>query len=147
MMRKLVFLFLTATLISACKKDEFEEISNTPSIEFVSITPSTAIEYQDNIIITISYTDGDGDLGENTADVKNLFVTDSRNSVTYEYRIPQLGPSGETLAIQGHLPIEIKNTAITDGSTSQTVTYTVYIKDRAGRVSNTVATTAITVTQ
>lgn len=147
MMRKIVFLFLITLVVSSCKKDKFEEISDTPAIEFLSITPSTATEYQDNIIITISYKDGDGDLGENTPDKKNLFVTDSRNGVIYEYRIPQLGPTGETVAIQGHLPVEIKNTAITNGSTSQSVTYTVYIKDRAGHVSNTIATTAITVVQ
>lgn len=144
-MKKLLFLFLSMVLISSCKKDDSLEISTTPAIEFVSITPSTATEYQDKITITISYKDGDGNLGENTADVKNLFLTDTRNNVTYQYRIPQLAPTGESVAIEGNLPIELPNTAIINGANSQTVSYTVYIKDRAGNVSNTVTTSAITI--
>ncbi|MBC7766297.1 MAG: DUF4330 family protein, partial [Hyphomonadaceae bacterium] len=54
-------------------------MSVSPSIEFVSMTPNPAVKYQDEIRITIKYIDGDGDLGENIPDVKNLFVTDNRN--------------------------------------------------------------------
>ena len=123
------------------------EISTTPAIEFVSISPGTAVEYQDKITIVVSYKDGDGDLGENAPDVKNLFLTDSRNNVTYQYRVSQLAPAGQAVAIQGSLVVELKNTAIVNGSTSEAVSYSVYVKDRAGNVSNTVSTSAITVTQ
>lgn len=145
-MKKLFILFICLGLISSCKKDDSIEISTTPAIEFVSITPSTAIEYQDKITITISYKDGDGDLGENSPDVKNLFLTDTRNNVTYQYRISQLAPSGQATAIQGTLTIELKNTAITNGSTSQSVSFNAYLKDRTGNLSNTISTSAITVT-
>lgn len=146
-MKKLFYISTFVILISSCKKDKNIEISTTPTIEFVSITPSTATEYQDKITITISYKDGDGNLGENTADVKNLFLTDTRNSVTYKYRIPQLAPSGESVTIQGNLPIEVPNTAIINGASSQIVSYTIYIVDRAGNVSNTVSTSAIMIVQ
>ncbi len=142
----LVFLFFGCILFS-CKKDDKVEISTTPAIEFVSISPGTAAEYQDKITVVISYKDGDGDLGENEPDVKNLFLTDTRNNVTYQYRVSQLAPTGAAIAIQGTLAIELKNTAITNGSTSQAVSYLLYVKDRAGHVSNTVTTSAITVTQ
>ena len=145
-MKKLFYLFTFFVVISSCKKDEKIEISTTPVIEFLGITPSTAIEYQDKITITISYKDGDGNLGENSPDVKNLFLTDTRNSVTYQYRISQLAPSSEAFAIQGKLSVELKNTAITNGSTSESVSFTVSVKDRAGNTSNTVTTSAITVT-
>jgi len=58
-----------------------------------------------------------------------------------------LAPSGQAIAIQGQLTIELKNTAITNGSTSQSFSYSVYVKDRAGNQSNTVNTSAITVTE
>jgi hypothetical protein len=146
-MKKLFYILLLSATISSCKKDKKIEISTTPVIEFVSITPGSAKEYQDKIIITISYKDGDGNLGENSPDVKNLFLTDTRNNVTYKYRIPQLAPSDASIAIQGSLPIVLQNTAITNGATSQSVSYTVYLKDRAGNQSNTVSTSAITVVQ
>lgn len=147
-MKKLFLLYLfVCSVFFSCKKDEKVEISTTPAIEFVSISPGTAVEYQDKITIVISYKDGDGDLGENTPDVKNLFLTDSRNNVTYQFRVSQLAPSGQAVAIQGSLVVELKNTAIVNGSTSEVVTYSLYVKDRAGNVSNTVSTSAITITQ
>lgn len=146
MKKSVIYLFFVCVLFS-CKKDDKVEISTTPAIEFVSISPGTAVEYQDKITIVISYKDGDGDLGENTPDVKNLFLTDTRNNVTYQYRVSQLAPSGSTIAIQGTLAVELKNTAITNGAASQAVSYLLYVKDRAGNASNTVTTSAITVTQ
>lgn len=148
MMKKVWLLYiLVSSVLLSCKKDDAVEVSTTPAIEFVSISPGTAVEYQDKITIVISYTDGDGDLGENTPDVKNLYLTDTRNNVTYQYRISQLAPTGSAIAIKGTLAVELKNTAITNGSTSQSVSYLLYVKDRAGNASNTVTTSAITVTQ
>ncbi len=140
----LALLFFVFT--SACKKKK-DESTTTPQIEFVSISPSSAVEYVNAITITFSYDDLDGDLGENDPNVSNLFITDSRNNVTYNYRISQLSPDGSNIHIQGNLNAVIKSTAITDGSTSQAVTYSLYIKDRAGNTSNTITTTAITITQ
>jgi hypothetical protein len=147
-MNKFVSIFFLSTIfiVSSCKKDKTVEVSTTPAIEFASITPTTAVAYQDKITIVISYKDGDGDLGENTPDAKNLYLTDTRNNVTYQYRISQLAPSGKTVSIQGTLSVELKNTAITDNSSSQTVAYRLYVTDRAGHASNTITTSAITIT-
>lgn len=136
---------LLSLSFSSCKKKE--KPTNTPVIAFVSISPSSVVEYANSITIAFSYDDLDGDLGQNDPNVTNLFVTDSRNNVTYEYRISQLAPTGSTIHIKGNLNTVIKNTAITDGSSSQSVTYSVYLKDRAGNTSNTITTSAITVTK
>ena len=105
--------------ISSCKKKE--EQTNVPEIEFISISPSSVVEYVNSITITFSYDDLDGDLGENDPNVSNLFITDSRNGVIYNYRISELAPSGSSIHIKGNLNVVIKNTAITDNSTSQGV--------------------------
>lgn len=133
--------------ISSCKKKDETESTVTPQIEFVSISPSSAVEYVNSITITFSYDDLDGDLGENNANATNLFITDSRNNVTYNYRISQLAPDGSSIHIKGNLNAVIKSTAITDNSSSQPVSYSIYIKDRAGNSSNTITTDAITVTK
>ena len=116
-----------------------------PVIDFESISPSTAQEYTDDIIITISYTDGDGDLGENNPDIKNLFVEDNRNGIEYQFRIPELTPSGNSITIEGHFNITINGTGITDESSSQKVDYSIYVKDRAGNKSNIITTSEITI--
>jgi len=120
-------------------------MSVIPVIDFESISPTTAQEYTDDIIITISYADADGDLGENNPDIHNLFVEDNRNEIEYKFRIPELAPSGSAIAIEGNFNITINGTGITDGTASQKVDYTIYVKDRAGNKSNTITTSKITI--
>jgi hypothetical protein len=143
-MRRLTYI-LIVLLLFACKKDD--ALSVVPTIDFQSISPLTAQEYIDDIIITISYTDEDGDLGENSPDIDNLFVEDSRNGIVYHYRIPQLAPNGNEIAIEGNFNITINGSGITDSSTSQQVNYAIYLKDRAGNKSNTITTSNITIQQ
>ena len=143
-MRGLTYI-LIALLLFACKKDE--TLSVIPVIEFQSINPLIAQEYIDDIIITISYTDEDGNLGENNPDIHNLFVQDNRNDIEYEYRIPELTPSGSDISITGNFNIKINGTGITDESSSQKVNYDIYVKDREGNKSNTVTTSSITIQQ
>ncbi len=146
-MRNSYKIFLVLLVFASCKKDELIT-DDAPVIEFVSISPSSVIEYQDSITITISYKDANGDLGENDASVKNLFVTDSRNNVTYQYRIKQLSPDNSDISIQGNLNIVLANTAIIDdANATETLHYSVYIRDRAGNDSNTITTSDITVTK
>ena len=139
------FYIVFCTCLFSCKKKE--KPTNIPAIEFVSISPSTVVEYLNSITITFSYDDLDGDLGQNDPNVTNLFVTDSRNGVTYQYRISQLAPDGSVIHIKGNLNVVIKSTAITDASSTQSVSYSIYVKDRTGNTSNTITTTAITVTK
>jgi len=120
-------------------------MSDTPIIDFISISPTTVQEYTDDIIITISYTDGDGDLGENNPDINNLFVEDNRNGIEYKFRIPELSPSGSTITIEGNFNITINGTGITNSSSSQSVNYDIYVKDRAENTSNKVTTSSITI--
>ncbi len=122
-------------------------MSAIPVIDFISISPSTAQEYTDDIIIIISYADGDGDLGENNPNIDNLFVEDNRNGIAYKYRIPELTPNGSTIAIEGKFNIKINGTGITDGTASQKVNYDIYVKDRAENKSNTITTASITIQQ
>lgn len=140
-----LLIIILMLLTASCKKEALIT-DNAPQIEFVSISPSEVTEYQDSITITISYSDANGDLGENDPDIKNLFVTDSRNEVMYEYRIQQLAPDNSEISIQGNLNINIKNAALIDeNASSETLTYTVYLRDRAGNDSNVITTSVITI--
>ena len=143
-MRNLIYI-LIMLLFFSCKKDD--AFSVAPTIEFKSISPYTVQEYIDDINITISYTDGDGDLGENNPDVYNLFVLDNRNGIEYKFRIPELSPNGNEIAIEGNFNININGSGITNGSTSQQVNYDIYVTDRGSNSSNTVSTSYITIEQ
>lgn len=134
------------TIIVSCKKEP-TEISDVPEITFVSVTPNAVKEFQDSLIFTISYKDGDGDLGEKSPDVKNLFLTDSRIGITYSYRIQQLAPDGANIAIQGNLNTVLKNIAITDSSNQQQATFSIYVIDRAGNKSNTINSSVVMISK
>lgn len=141
---KTILPLLIVLAIASCKKDDIV-ISDTPEIEFVSVTPSTVVEYQDSLVFTIWYRDGDGDLGENGNAVDNLFLTDSRNNVTYKFRIPQLAPDDANITIEGNLNVTLQNTAVLNGSSSESFNYSIYVVDRAGNQSNTVTSSTVTV--
>lgn len=129
--------------VSSCKPDPASD--PVPTIEFISVEPSAVVEFQDSLTLRISYQDGDGDLGENSPDAENLYLKDSRNDVTYGFRIQQLAPTGSEISIQGELDVILEHTSITDASTSQTVTYEIWVVDRSGNESNRVQTGVVTV--
>ncbi|HWB63633.1 MAG TPA: hypothetical protein VG603_09005 [Chitinophagales bacterium] len=142
----LIIFIAPVLLFYSCKKEE--AISTTPVIKFVSIAPNPAVKYQDTVKIVIAYTDGDGDLGENSPDVKNLFVTDSRNNVTSQFRISQLAPSGSNIIIEGNLDIILSPQGfVDDNDATETATYSIYVVDRAGNKSNTVQTSPLVINQ
>ncbi len=143
-MKKIALIvFLFCTLFISCKKDE--EINYSPSIEFKSISPGTIEEYRDSVVITISYLDKNGDLGENETEMPNAFVRDIRNNLTYSFRIRQLAPNTD-IAIQGNLEIVVPQVArINNNSASESATFEVYVKDRSGMESNKVTTSAVTI--
>jgi hypothetical protein len=143
-MKNIIYLSAIVLLFS-CEKEQV--ISDTPIIEFKSISPATVQEYSDDIIITISYSDGDGDLGENNPDIHNLFVEDNRNGIVYQFRIPHLAPDNNSIAIEGNFNITINGSGITDESSNQQVNYAIYVTDRAGNKSNTIITSSITIQQ
>ncbi len=138
---------LVLTLFSACKKEKIDLTDPVPTILGITVSPATVVEFQDSIIFLIDYRDGDGDLGENSPYAHNLFVTDNRINVTEEFRIRELAPQGAEIPITGTLRVVLRNTGITDNSNSQTVTYTIYMKDRAGNESDRLVTPSITVTR
>ncbi len=143
MKRNALFLLGAALFLAAC--DKTTEISDIPEISFESVVPNVVTEYQDSLYFTISYRDGNGDLGENNTDDHNLFIQDSRNDVTYGFRIQQLAPTNADITIQGNINVTLDNTAIIDGGTSESVSYTIWVVDRAGNESNRVSTSNVTV--
>ena len=143
-MRKILAVFTLIGLLSSCSIDE-EMISTTPSIEFASVSSSSLTAFSESLVFTISYRDGDGNLGENDPDVKNCFITDSRNSVTYGFRIPELAPNGSEIIIDGNLNIELQSVGISNDVDTETATFDIYVTDRTGNVSNIVTSSSITV--
>ena len=129
-------------MLNSCSEDK-PVISEIPAITLIGVSPNPVREYKDSIIFTLSYTDGNGDLGENNAEAKNVFITDTRIFITDSLRIPQLAPAN--VPITGKINVVLKNTIITDSSSQQNVSYEIIVVDRAGNKSNTITTGNISV--
>lgn len=142
----LVIVLFAFLFLNSCKKKEELEYDNTPNITFQSISPGTVTAYQDSVTISIQYTDGDGDLGENVSGVENAFIKDLRTDLTYGLRIRQLSPDNSEIIIKGIINLVIPAVGLNDANgQSESASFEVYIEDRAGNKSNRVTTTAITV--
>jgi hypothetical protein len=141
-------LFLVAGILwtTGCQKDDDPFANKVPQIELLSLTPQMVVEFNDSLVFNIKYRDNDGDLGENNPSVKNLFITDNRIGIVYDYRIQQLAPTGSAIAIEGTLQVVLNSVARTDTSLAQeSATFSVYVKDRAGNKSNVVTSGVITI--
>jgi hypothetical protein len=138
-------------LFVACKKDSKPTvnppISTTPTIEFIEAIPTTAKQFSDSIKFTIKFTDGDGDVGDVSADSLSLFLYDSRNAAIVErFHIVPVAPSSSTIVVQGQFSVVLAHTILlNNSSTSESAIFSFKIKDRAGNSSNTVQSGNITI--
>lgn len=147
-MRKIFFSILIFAFLISCKKEKGNDplpvINNTPSIISVKLN-STNINQFDDLVFTIAYTDGNGDLGEEDADINSIFITDLRdNTIVHEFHLQPLAPVGQDVTIQGNLKVHLNNVILLDqNNTSENALFSVKIIDRAGNNSNTVTTSSV----
>jgi hypothetical protein len=159
----LISTFSILLISFSCKKEvTYPIIPHIDLISFEKIADSSGIDQQG--IIGLSFTDGDGDIGltstQNTGNyLYDLFikyfekkngkfeeiilttpnqVTGKPDTLTFNGRIPNLTPQGNNKAIKGEIydTLYINNPA----STYDTIRYEIYIEDRALHKSNVVTT-------
>jgi hypothetical protein len=125
-----------------------------PQITFSNMTKNIMRQgygSEDSVYITLSFTDGDGDLG--SKDSLNVFITDKRSNKPIEqtYRIPFVPEAGAKNGISGEIRFLMYTTCclslepcrLPPPRATDTLVYEIYIKDRAGHKSNTVLTNPI----
>ena len=136
----MLFFFGLGFTIS-CKKKDVLPISESPSIELLSVNDTEIKEFSDSLIFTVSYRDGDGDLGTESPDSTVIELIDNRDpqNLIFDYHLSPRSPNGAELIVQGQLQMVLKNIIILNSAnTSETTTFSIRIKDRAQNWSNTV---------
>lgn len=124
----------------ACKKDTIHEgeandpIPSEPVITGVEFAPSQVSQFG-AVTFFVHFTDGDGDLGDEDADVKSLRLVDQREDIVLEYHIPPQSPVGD-ITISGTLEVTVNNLILLDQqSTEEKAFYQISIRDRSGNWS------------
>lgn len=138
-------LLFSLLILVACTKDEQLPFSDKPEIELVGVSHDTIREYEDVLIITISYQDGNGDLGFEDPDEYALFVRDLRLEKFDGFYIGPLSPPGSNVPITGKLNIEFPSLFLFGNRTSETTRFEVKMVDRAGLESNVLLTEPVVI--
>lgn len=149
----LFVIFMTMGLNACIKPPDFSDI---PSIEFISLTKNSMLQSSfqlDSLWINFSFTDGDGDLGD--LDSFNVFLKDNRDGfIASKYTIPVIPEEASGNGIKGDISLLLYTTCCyySNGfppcepnlaEPTDTLTYDIYIKDRAGNLSNIITTDPI----
>jgi len=153
----LVIIISGLIIFSSCAK--FEEYPVIPQIEFVSFATLLNSQQNDSLgYLTISYTDGDGNIGltseENTPPYQYNFFLDiyeiingvqqkiifPDTSINFNSRIPILTPEGVNKSIKGEIEMELELFIMSPFLATDTISFELYILDRALNKSNVVHT-------
>jgi len=135
-----ILLFLLWTQTSCTKQTSDLSFPIEPTITLDSISQDTLVEFQDRLLLYISYQDGNGDLGTSDPDVNSIFIKDSRLANADEYYLPPLSSETETISIQGQFTVELSTTFLLGNGTEENTVFSIFLKDRAGNESNVVET-------
>jgi hypothetical protein len=159
----LILLIPLFALLTGCiKEDQYPII---PHIEFAGFGTYAAVDGTDSACkITISYTDGDGNIGLDSTQTEepykyNYFIkfmqlidgkmvevlpADS-NITTFNARIPILTPKGRNKNIKGDIDMTIQLYYMGELLQSNTIGFEIYIQDRDLNKSNTITTNNFTI--
>jgi hypothetical protein len=156
---KISFFLLVSliTCMSGCIKEE--QYPPRPQIEFGSFSTVRDVSGKDSLgVITISYTDGDGNIGLYSWDTVEPYkynfylkfmqyvnnelveVKPVDSTVTFNARIPILTPKGRNKNIKGDISMYLELYFARQILQSDTVAFEIYIKDRTLLESNVIET-------
>ncbi|MFM7216733.1 MAG: hypothetical protein ACKO1U_01795 [Bacteroidota bacterium] len=163
MLKRILYISLLLSAF-ACKKPI--EYPAEPVIRFQSISVEKATDgYDDKVYVTISFTDGDGDIGYYPRESgRNEWIFDDPASPYYNNyivktsilrsgtwvvdttnvsaRLPYMTPDGSIKALKGEIQREL---TLPPALSNDTLQYEIFIWDRALHKSNTVTTPAIVI--
>ncbi len=143
MIRNFLFIIGVLGIFSCTKIIEDPVFDTTPRIELVGLSTNQVVEFQDSLIVTIRYEDGDGDLGDENPDVNSIFIKDARLEEADGYYLAPLAPAGASISITGELDIILFTPFILGNGASESTQFSIYVVDRSGNQSNTIETESI----
>ncbi|MES2627964.1 MAG: hypothetical protein V4616_03250 [Bacteroidota bacterium] len=151
-MRTSIFIACSLLVLASCKKEKAGEedsdgFSDIPAIEVVSVNKTTIKEFQDSVVIVISYKDRNGDLGRQDPDDNSLYIKDRRLPDADYYHIPPITPADVNLKTRGTIRIVYPNLFLLGNGSNETTQLYVKIKDQAGNWSNELEVGPFTVTK
>lgn len=144
---KLYFLIIAFTILicSSCQNEADPPFSIVPEIKLLNVSHDTIVEYQDVLVLTVEYKDGDGDIGFLDPDVNAIFVRDARLENFDGFYIGPVTPIGANVPIQGQVDIEFPSVFLFGSRETETTRFYIKLLDRAGQESNMLETPPVVI--
>jgi hypothetical protein len=136
---KSTFLHIVLILcLVSCKKEDEEPYG--PTIEFVSISHTEVLQFDNQVIIQFSFLDRDGDIGHPDPDLPTLRVRDQRLSADDWYHIPPVTPDLQSLRVEGKLSVQLSALFLLGNGNQEMTRFQLQLIDRSGNWSNEIET-------
>lgn len=134
-------------LLLGCRPTAIEPMDAAPLIRIDAVAPTSISEFDGRVEVNLFYEDGDGDMGSLNADSLLLEVRDDRLIAPDYYFIPPLSPPSSGLPIRGTLQFKLNGTFIFGNGSFEETVYSIRLRDRSGKWSNTVLTPTILISR
>ncbi|MBR9922015.1 MAG: hypothetical protein GYB31_14335 [Bacteroidetes bacterium] len=139
-------LFLLLLFLTACETITDDPVfDEVPAIYFEGVSQDTIVQFTEQLIVSIRYEDGDGNLGTSDPDINSIFVQDSRLENPDEYYLPPLAPEDAQISITGTYNLKLSPTFLLGNGSQEIMDLEIYMVDRAGNQSNKINTGQIIV--
>ena len=145
--------WLLLPVLSSCVKPPSYPVE--PILTFKSVSTDVAVSDSTQVVFTVSFTDGDGDIGPNTNGTDscnicglsggdstclkegrfNVFLINNYTKCIAQFTSANIEPRGRFDDISGEIDI-ISQLSCRPFLTSDTASYSIAIRDRAGHLSN-----------
>lgn len=142
-MRFFLLIACSAVLLAGCKKED--EVDPIPVLEYQSISETDVVQFENLLVVTLGYTDHDGDLGQGDPDNLSLRIKDDRLENPDWYHIPPLTPCAGEFDISGTFQVELSPLFLLGSGTQESTQFTIQIRDQAGNWSNPVQTPEVVI--
>ena len=132
-------------IVASCKKTKNN--NNKPVITLQGLDSNTVVSgsSEDTVFIRFQVVDGDGDIAHDKGGDHDIYLTDSRTGEVLKYRYPDI-PSGTINPEEGvnaFVTLQVLAAFLEtrlDHPMGDTLTYDLYVKDKAGNQSNVITT-------
>lgn len=133
-------ILLALLVIVGCQKDDEIPFSDVPEIELLGVSNDTIVQYDSILTISITYQDGDGDIGFESPDKYAVFVRDTRLEDFDGFYVGPVAPPDANVPVTGRIDIEFPSLFLFGNGNSEKTNFEIKMYDRAGHESNLLVT-------
>jgi hypothetical protein len=142
-MKKIIALLAVVAFVTGCKKEEEDPVA--PAIVYSGISATSVQQFDNEVTVSFTYEDYQGDLGHQDPDIVSLRVKDARLSDADMYHVPPMTPDLEELHIKGTYSVNLNTLFLLGNGASESTKFYIQIQDRAGNWSNEIITPEVVI--